>query len=140
MVKHHLSMFPKPHAFLQAIKKPAKFQNDSWKTVVGVLHTRSKGLLTLKIRLSSQSQKSGKKYYLSITPKSHAHLQIMKKKSPLFHYDSWKTVEVAHTRYILKVPSDAEKWLSLQSEKSSEKLSMQNPKVSWLQTTKKKPT
>lgn len=32
---------PKPHAHPETIRKPAKFQNDLWKTVVGVEHTRT---------------------------------------------------------------------------------------------------
>ena len=57
---------------------------------------------------------------------SHAQLKTMKKKIVKFQNDSWKNV-VAHTRYILKRSSDAEKITMFASRKSGEQFSTITP-------------
>ena len=95
VTKNVLKIIPKPHAHPHTMKKTyAKFQNDQYKTVRGVVLTRgTHRLYTAGEKwLSSQCGKSDKKCSNIYIPKSHAHLHTMKKTHAKFQNNQYKTV------------------------------------------------
>ena len=128
--KNNLTITAKSHAHPHTIKKThAKFHNNWYKTVRGVVLTRGTNCLYIMGEkwLSSQCRKSDKKWsynYIQTTCTSSYHEENICKVSKQSVQNckrSW--LSRGTIAYILRVKIEGEKWLSSQCGKSDKKCS-----------------
>ena len=96
-----ITIISKTHAHLHTMEKThAKFQNDWYKTVRGVVLTRHPHCLYIEVKNDFRNVEKVTKNNLTIISKAHAHLHTMEKTHAKFQNDRNKTVRgVALTRH-----------------------------------------
>ena len=102
VTKNVLTILPKPHAHPYTVKKThAKFQNNQYKTVRGVVLTGGTHCLYTEVKNDKVNNvEKVTKNNLTITFEAHAHLHTMTKTHAKFQKDRYKTIRgVALTRH-----------------------------------------